>query len=83
MQIICTIAPQLHLGFERFELFRRIRLDLSSHTLFAPLLEATELLVDVHPGCCSSHSPLGPFCQNRVVPAELVRKMLMLMLILL
>jgi hypothetical protein len=39
---------QVHLGFHRLEIIRRARLGLSAHLLPSPLLEAVELLIDVH-----------------------------------
>lgn len=45
-----TFMPQVHLYLQRFEVLRRVRLCLSAHLLARPLLEAAELLVDVHGG---------------------------------
>lgn len=48
--IVQTFMPQVHLYLQRFEVLGRIRLCLSAHLLARPLLEAAELLVDVHGG---------------------------------
>lgn len=45
-----TFVPQIHLHLQCFELVGEARLDLSTHLLACPLLEAAELLVDVHGG---------------------------------
>jgi hypothetical protein len=43
-----TLIPQTHLYFQRFEVVRDICLDFATHSLPCPLLEAVQLLVDIH-----------------------------------
>lgn len=47
-----TLVPQVHLQFQGFELVGDARLRLTAHLLAGPLLEAVELLVDVHDCDC-------------------------------
>ena len=43
-----TLLPQTHLYLQRLEVIRDIGFDLPTHSLPRPLLETTELLVDIH-----------------------------------
>ena len=45
-----TLVPELHLGFERFELVGLTAPHFFAHPLAGPLLHAVEPLVDVHDG---------------------------------
>lgn len=48
MPIALTLLSQGHLNLEHLEVLGGVRLDLAAHALAAPLLEAVELLIDVH-----------------------------------
>lgn len=43
-----TLLPQGHLDLQHLEVIGVVGLDLAAHALATPLLEAVELLVDVH-----------------------------------
>lgn len=43
-----TLLSQGHLDLEHLEVLRGVGLDLAAHALATPLLEAIELLIDVH-----------------------------------
>ena len=45
-----TLLPQTHLYLQRLEVIRDIGFDLPTHSLPRPLLETTELFVDIHVG---------------------------------
>jgi hypothetical protein len=45
-----TLVPQVHLHFQGLELIGQAGAGLGTHLLVGPLLQAIELLVDVH-GC--------------------------------
>lgn len=49
-QSVHTLMTQVHLDLEGLELFRQAGAGLCAHLLVGPLLEAVELLVDVHGG---------------------------------
>jgi len=48
VQINLTLLSQGHLDLEHLEVLRGVGLDLAAHALATPLLEAVELLIDVH-----------------------------------
>ena len=51
--LYATFLSQAHLYLQRFEVVRDACLDLPTHSFSRPLLEPTELLIDVHiDGCC-------------------------------
>jgi hypothetical protein len=58
-----TFMPQAHLNLQRFEVIRDICLDFATHSFSCPLLEAVQLLVDVHVVCFR----LGMGCASFVI----------------
>ena len=61
-----TLLSQRHLQLQHLELIARVGVHLSAHPLSAPLLEAVELLVDVHFGSSLSLAGKDKVCRVRL-----------------